>query len=171
MKSKEITIIGLSVASTIVLGLMVYPLFPAPLIKLVLLAPFLGLTVAVPLLFYKRPIMLIYVTVCLGAILMFFSLFMGAAILAAGFMSYLFTKFVLRGCDTPRKIVAAAASFPSLGFVSAFGIIYYLLEIPLVQTLSLGLAILLFILTTILAALGAHASVILFSRHTRRSAL
>ncbi len=156
--------VGLSVAATIVLGFMIYPLFPAPLVKLVLLAPFLSLTMAIPLLFYRRPDTILYVAVSLAAILMFFSLFMGAAILLAGVSAYLFSRFVIRGCDSKAKVIISAASFPSFGFISALAIIYYLLDIPFIQTLSWGTGLLLFAATTVLAVLGAHASVVMFSR-------
>jgi hypothetical protein len=166
MKSKQITIVGLSVAAAVVLGLIVYPLFPAPLLKLVLLAPFLGLTIAIPLLFYRRPVVLVYTAASLAAILMFFSVFMGAAILSAGLSAYLFTRLVLRECDTPARIVIAAASFPALGFISAFLVIYYLMDVPLVKALSMGTMAVLFVLTTALGGLGAHFAVRIFGRHS-----
>jgi energy-coupling factor transport system substrate-specific component len=126
--TKEIAVISITAALTVVIGFLFYSLgsvLPIPGNKFLIFAPFLGFMIYIPIDQTRRVGTMSVVSAIFAFIMGFINIFMAIAILLSGLTSDLLTIILFRNYKSEAKKVASAGLFASTSFIWAFIMSYY----------------------------------------------
>lgn len=126
--TKEIAIIAITSALTVVIGFLFYlmgSVLPIPGNKFLIFAPFLGFMFYVPVDKIGRVGTMSVVSAIFAFIMGFVNIFMSVAILFAGFTSDILTLILFRNYDSEFKKLASVGLYAPFAFLWAFVMSYY----------------------------------------------
>ncbi|MBF7095508.1 MptD family putative ECF transporter S component [Alkalibacter mobilis] len=112
---KDITLIGLVAALTVVVGYVFYlagSLFPVPGYKFVVFAPFLSFMMYIPVRKIRKMGVMTIVNLVFGLLMSMVSLIMSIAIISAGITAELVAWLIFRNYETEKKSILAVAIYP-----------------------------------------------------------
>lgn len=154
--TKEITLIGVVSALTVVIGSVFYfigHLFPVPGYKFVVFAPFLGFMMYIPVRKVRKMGVMSAVSLVFGLIMSMVSMIMSVAIIVAGVSAEILAWLLFRRYDSVKKTVLAVGLYPVTAVLSASYASFYFTGNVLYQLVGGGWFVL--VLSLIIYALGA----------------
>ncbi|MCK8825373.1 hypothetical protein [Fuchsiella alkaliacetigena] len=125
---KEMSIVGITVALIVVGGYILYLLsnfIPIPAVKPILMAPFLGFAMVIPIFKVRKFGMITVISAIFGLVMSLLSILLTFAIIGAGVLSDLINFLLFRNYSKDRNIIFSIALFPvacSLSFFLIFGL-------------------------------------------------
>ncbi|MPW25656.1 hypothetical protein GC105_07620 [Alkalibaculum sp. M08DMB] len=157
---KDIVVIGLMAALTVVIGYVFYivgSMFPIPGYKFIIFAPFLGFMIFIPTRKIQKIGVISAMSTVFAALMSPVSVFMGIAIFMTGITTDLFTLIILHNYRHTWKITASAGIYPMFAVLWAFLVSYYFTGNAMYKLIGGWISItLLCIVIYILGLLGAY---------------
>ncbi|ABR46700.1 hypothetical protein Amet_0473 [Alkaliphilus metalliredigens QYMF] len=166
---KDIAIIALTAALTVVIGYLFYVVgsfFPIPGYKFIIFAPFLGFMIFIPTRKIQKVGVISAVSIVFAALMTPVSVFMGIAIFMTGITTDLLTLLLLHNYNQMWKITASVGLYPMFSVLWSFLVSYYFTGNAMYQLVGGWISILLLCLVIyILGVVGAYLSnKVIFSR-------
>lgn len=158
--TKDITLIGVVAALTVVIGYIFYlvgHLFPIPGYKFVVFAPFLGFMMYIPVRKVGKMGVMTAVNLVFGLIMAMVSLIMTIAIVSAGVLAELVAWILFRRYDTSKKTILAVGLYPVAAVLCASYASFYLTGNVLYQVVGGGaFVVVLSLVIYLLGTMGAY---------------
>ncbi|HAE61927.1 MAG TPA: hypothetical protein DCG38_06305 [Eubacteriaceae bacterium] len=125
---KDITLIGVVAALTVVVGYVFYiagSFFPIPGLKFVVFAPFLGFMMFIPVRKVQKIGVVSAVNLVFGVLMAPVSIVMSIAIVSAGLIAELISWIIFRDYRTLRKMILSVGIYPVAAVLCASAAAYY----------------------------------------------
>ncbi|OPJ54955.1 hypothetical protein [Alkalithermobacter paradoxus] len=129
MKTREITLIGISVSLMIIIGYVFYTMASIIIIpgsRYVLMAPLLGFMFCIPLFNIRKIGTISLVSLVFGLIMMFINIFMSVAIISSGILTDTVSYILFRNYNNNKSIICTSAFYPLFSLVTSFWVSNYI---------------------------------------------